>query len=455
ETDRRGSPVTISNPPGLRLAYYADDFTGATDALERLELAGVRTTLFLRPPSLDQIGSRPEVEAVGVAGATRSLATADLPSEVLPALAALKNLGAPHVHYKVCSTFDSSPQVGSIGRVIELADELFDTPFVPVVVGAPALGRWCVFGNLFASMGIGAESPAYRLDRHPSMSQHPITPTDEADLTRPLARQTSLPISLIDVRTLDKPLFEAVEGLRMQLRREQPRIVLFDSLTDAHLAAISALVSHYASGKKPVFWVGSSAVESALAAHWQAEGEVYPRPNLDRFKPNGPVLVLAGSCSPVTAGQVNAALQAGVQGITLTNGQITTGADGLDHACQSMVVALRASRSVILATEPKTSGAILPPEALGRAFSQLCLRAVEQARPALVVIAGGDTSSHTARSLPIESLEFNEPLTPGAPVCRVVAAGSALDGLRVVFKGGQVGRPEFLVDLCLQKEDAA
>src|SRR5207248_3951223 len=91
-----------------------------------------------------------------------------------PAFAALKAIGAPIVHYKVCSTFDSSPQIGSIGRVIDLGMEVFGARFVPVLVGAPLLGRYCVFGNLFARCG--AESKPYRLDRHPSMRWHPVTP---------------------------------------------------------------------------------------------------------------------------------------------------------------------------------------------------------------------------------------------------------------------------------------
>jgi uncharacterized protein YgbK (DUF1537 family) len=38
----------------------------------------------------------------------------------------LKSLAAPVVHYKVCSTFDSAQQVGSIGRAIDIAAELFE-----------------------------------------------------------------------------------------------------------------------------------------------------------------------------------------------------------------------------------------------------------------------------------------------------------------------------------------
>ena len=57
---------------------------------------------------------------------------------------------------------------------------------VPLILGAPAIGRWQAFGNLFARAGDGI----HRLDRHPTMARHPVTPMDEADVTAHLARQT-------------------------------------------------------------------------------------------------------------------------------------------------------------------------------------------------------------------------------------------------------------------------
>lgn len=441
--------------PPLKLAYYADDFTGATDALERLQLGGVRTTLFLQTPYAEQLAARPGLEAVGVAGATRSLGADDLEREVAFPLDALKRLGAPHVHYKVCSTFDSSPSVGSIGRVIEIADKLYRAPFVPVLVGTPALGRWCVFGNLFASMGIGAETPAYRLDRHPSMSRHPVTPADESDLTRHLARQTGLPISLFDVRKLDQSLTDATHALRQLLETERPRIVLFDSLTEAHLAAVSALVAPYARSASPVFWVGSSAVESALTSHWNAKGQIAPHAPQQAFSPDGPTLAFAGSRSPVTAEQVENAQARGARVFHMTVADVLNSKDKPPQLADQVSAVLAAGQSVIVGTTAGEDDEQLPPAALGRCFGRLARQVVSKQRPGLLLIAGGDTSSHTATALPIESLDYAHPWTPGAPVCRITSAVDAFDGLLVAFKGGQVGRPELLAELAAAKKGTA
>src|SRR5438270_12774619 len=119
----------------LLICFYGDDFTGSTDALESLTQTGAPAALFLEPPSPDRLARYPGLLAVGVAGMTRSLAPAAMEAELRPALAALRGLGAPHVHYKVCSTFDSSPAIGSIGRVMDVAAELFGARFLPLLVG--------------------------------------------------------------------------------------------------------------------------------------------------------------------------------------------------------------------------------------------------------------------------------------------------------------------------------
>ena len=101
----------------------------------------------------------------------------------------LKGLDARFCHYKVCSTFDSSPDVGNIGRAIEIGRRVFGQRVTPLVVGAPQLKRYTAFGHLFA----GYQGQTYRIDRHPVMSRHPVTPMDEADLRIHLSRQTDLP----------------------------------------------------------------------------------------------------------------------------------------------------------------------------------------------------------------------------------------------------------------------
>src|SRR4051794_13194554 len=160
----------------LLLGFYGDDFTGSTDALEALARGGVPAVLFLDPPGPEALRGRfAGARAVGVAGVGRSLTPAEMDEALPPVFERLAGLGPRVFHYKVCSTFDSSPEVGSIGRALDIGQRVFASRFVPMVVGVPALGRYCLFGNLFATAG----AATFRLDRHPTMRRHPVTPMDE------------------------------------------------------------------------------------------------------------------------------------------------------------------------------------------------------------------------------------------------------------------------------------
>src|SRR5213076_814974 len=96
----------------LRLCFYGDDFTGSTDAMESLAIAGVRTVLFTDVPTREELARYPGMRAFGVAGQTRAMPPDQMEQTLRPALSALKAFGTQIVHYKVCSTFDSSPAVG-------------------------------------------------------------------------------------------------------------------------------------------------------------------------------------------------------------------------------------------------------------------------------------------------------------------------------------------------------
>jgi transaldolase len=103
----------------LIATFYGDDFTGSTDALEALAVHGLHPVLFLRSPSPDQVARFPDSRAVGVAGESRSRSPQWMSEHLPKVFQQLKALGPLICHYKVCSTFDSSPEVGSIGRALE------------------------------------------------------------------------------------------------------------------------------------------------------------------------------------------------------------------------------------------------------------------------------------------------------------------------------------------------
>jgi len=440
----------------LLLAFYGDDFTGSTDALEFLSRAGARTVLFLEPPTAAQLQRYPDLEAIGIAGMTRAMTPDEMEATLRPAFAMLAGLRVPHIHYKVCSTFDSSPTTGSIGRAIDIGAEAFGSRFVPVLGGAPALGRYCVFGNLYARMGIGSAGSIYRLDRHPSMSKHPVTPADEGDLRVHLGRQTSRVIGLLDILELELGL----EARRKLLGRSE--VTLIDVLYASQLAGIGELLDGYGSPEQPLFTVGSSAVEMALGDHWRGVGRLTPVEEWPEAGSAEPLLVASGSCSPVTAGQIAWAKGQGFAEIALDAATVgewgSPGAPGggdkddIRAIVQAGVSHLAEGRNLILHTGHTPAGST-PAALLGTGLGRLVKDVVSGFHGLRrLVIAGGDTSSYAARALGIEAVEMICPLTPGAPLCRAHAPGSPVDGLEINLKGGQVGAEDYFGKLVTGKK---
>jgi len=415
-------------------AWYGDDFTGSTDVLERLALSGIPTVLFTAPPSEAALAAFAHCRAIGIAGESRSQSPAWMDAHLPAIFERIRSFGAPVNHYKVCSTFDSSPTVGSIGRAIEIGLRVFDQQSAPVVVGAPHLGRWVVFGNLFAA----DRGQVFRIDRHPNMRSHPVTPMHEADLAEHLRLQTALPIGRLDLSAFQSG--HALKQLHAQLARGA-RIVVFDGVDAATLAETGRMILNL-STLQPFFAVGSSGLTYGLLEQWRNQGLIGTPPRLPPPPPVDRLLVLSGSCSPVTARQIEWAQNNGFATIHVDP---ATNWDQTRHTAED---ALRRGQSVVLYTALGPNSGKQPYGAefsasLGAELRTLLLSTGLRR----VVVAGGDTSTHAVQQLGLQALTFSAPLAPGAPLCRGYAPGSPLDGLELLLKGGQIGPEGFFAQV--------
>ena len=91
---------------------------------------------------------------------------------------------------------------------------------------------------------------------------------------------------------------------------EAPDAVLFDTTRPAHLARIGRLLWQQAA-RQPLLALGASSVAQALLAHWPG-APTAALPSASVPPAQGPVFLLMGSLSPVTAAQVHT----GAQGYT-------------------------------------------------------------------------------------------------------------------------------------------
>ena len=429
----------------ILLAFYGDDFTGSTDALEFISRAGAKTVLFTEPPTIEQLRSFPGLDAYGVAGKTRALNPLEMERVLVPAFEQMKTIGTKHIHYKVCSTFDSSPIVGSIGKAIDCGAKVFGNKMIPVLGGMPALGRYCVFGNLFAKMGIGSKGEIFRIDKHPSMNKHPVTPMNEGDLRVHLGKQTNKKIGLID-------------NVQQQAKKKDwlnnmtdEEIVVLDTMNEKELLKIGEWLNVQQKKHRQLFSVGGSGIEMALGNYWNKKNVLQPATVWPKPKKSNPLLVLSGSCSPVTKNQIEFARAQGFveMPLEMETFQGETG-DGfsLTVSVDEIISAFGDNKSIIIHTGSieqieQSSSAYILGKTLGQIAKEICART----KLKRIVVAGGDTSSYAARALGIKALEMITPFLPGAPLCKAHAPGSSVDGLEVNFKGGQVGAEDYFVSM--------
>jgi uncharacterized protein YgbK (DUF1537 family) len=445
-------------PAGILVAFYGDDFTGSSAVMEVMTFAGLPAVMFVETPTPEQLERFRSYRAIGIAGVARAMPPSWMDAHLPSAFRALAALNAPVTHYKICSTLDSAPTVGSIGRAIDIGAPIFgETPgaanWQPFVVAAPAIGRYQAFGNLFAASG----DSVYRLDRHPVMQRHPVTPMNEADVRQHIGKQTSRAIGLVDFAAM-----KSGGGLaQFDAERGQGRsLLVLDVVDDETLRWVGELM--WKRRDRSLFAIGSQGVEYALVAHWRAKGWLPVPLGRNSASKVPQIVAVSGSVSPVTASQIdwaqangfdpigfaaeasldNQRWQAEIEDsvararVVLSNGRsplVTTALGPNDEAVSRFRARLAAS-----GCDPVEVNA-----RIGGALGEILKRLVGEDGVTRVAVSGGDTSGFATRALGAYALEAIAPLAPGAPLCRVFSTDPKVDGIEIALKGGQMGKADF------------
>ncbi|MEW4328835.1 four-carbon acid sugar kinase family protein [Rossellomorea marisflavi] len=430
------------------LGFYGDDFTGSTDAMEALDRYGLKTILFLRVPEKELLDRFEDVECIGVAGTARAKNLTGMKSELVPVFQFLQGLNPSFVHYKVCSTFDSAPEVGSIGYASDLAREFFKEGSYPLLVAAPTLGRYTVFGNHFAAF----QDEVYRLDTHPVMSKHPVTPMDEADLAKHLRKQTDQVIKNVTVRDLEtKTHGDILE------QNQSTGLTLFDAQNEQHMEKISE-VFWGMQDEQSQFIVGSSGVEYALGSAVQRKNSSNKVKKPSKPKKIDKLFAVSGSVSEVTKLQLEAAEKSGFHVVQIPY-ELFTDEDKAIGFLKTIVERINEKKKVVIYTakgadDPTISDTRkhllehgVAKEDVGRFIGEKLgcwtKKILDQVEVHRVIISGGDTSGFVTSNLDIYALEVVDSIAPGAPLCLAYSESSQFDGLEIALKSGQLGGPAF------------
>ena len=233
------------------LGCIADDFTGGTDLANNLVRAGMRTLQLIDVPE----GAVADCDAAVVALKSRTAPVAQAVAQSLAAARWLRAQGATQIYFKVCSTFDSTPQ-GNIGPVTEaLMDEL-GADFVVVTPAFPENGRTIFKGHLFVGDQLLSDSP---------MKNHPLTPMTDANLVRVLQAQLDPArgrrVGLIDYRAVARGA-QAIAQRIDALRTDGVALAIVDGLGDDDLHRLAQ-----ASARLPLVVAGSGLAIGIPALH--------------------------------------------------------------------------------------------------------------------------------------------------------------------------------------------
>jgi uncharacterized protein YgbK (DUF1537 family) len=419
----------------IRLGCIADDYTGASDLANMLRQNGLRTvqTIGIPPASL----SLPEVDAVVVSLKSRSIAAGRAVSLALSAEEWLRDRGAGHVLFKICSTFDSTDE-GNIGPVIDALRERAGCGPVLVNPAFPETGRSVFQGHLFVNGVPLHESP---------LKDHPLNPMRDSSLVRVLQRQSTAPVILIPFAVVE----QGPAAVRAALAAApNAGAAIADAVAARHLdvlgeAALADPVSAGASGLGAGLARALVARDGAAAPAGSTAGR-----SPARFPVPGRAAILAGSCSAATRQQIAAADASGIPCHRLDVGRLLEGeanqivAEALHWAHERLVL------GPVLIASSDTPDAV---QAMQRSHGGAAAgHAVEQALAAVaeglladavdrLVVAGGETSGAVVDRLGLEAFLIGDEIAPGVPVLRT--AGARHPGLAMALKSGNFGGEDF------------
>lgn len=419
----------------------ADDITGASDLCLMLSRAGLHTLQVMGVPDPGSV--LPKADAVVIALKSRTIPAAQAVAMSVAAAQALKAAGAQQILFKYCSTFDST-DAGNIGPVIEALLNLTGAGVTIACPAYPANGRTVYMGHLFVGRQLLSDSP---------MKDHPLTPMRDANLVRLLARQTTLPVGLVDAATVAAGAAAVRASIAAQAATGA-RILVMDTLNDSDLMTLGAACADMA------LVTGGSGIALGLAATTARSGRPVPRSEATSMPaPPGRSVVIAGSCSAATLGQIAAAKAAGFSMLMVDAAQLAAGQQTAAGIAEWVMRQTGTLAPVVYSGTD--AGALahiqakLGREASGALVEQALADVAVQVQAAgftRFVIAGGETSGAVVTALGVRVLEIGPEIAPGVPWTRSIQGPDIV----LALKSGNFGAPDFFFKaLSLLKTDTA
>ncbi|MDB6142448.1 MAG: HopAN1 protein [Pseudomonas sp.] len=414
------------SPARPLLGCIADDFTGATDLANMLVRGGMRTVQSIGIPAAD-VAEGLDADAIVIALKSRTIPAADAVKESLDALHWLQERGCEQIFFKYCSTFDSTA-AGNIGQVSDALLTALDSDFTLACPAFPENGRTIFRGHLFVQDQLLSES---------GMQHHPLTPMTDANLVRVLQSQSRSKVGLLRYDTVFKGV-DSVRAKIAELRADGVRMAIADAVSDADLYVLGE-----ACADLPLL-TGGSGLALGLPGNFRRAGKLRDLDAAQVPKVEGGEVVLAGSASQATNGQVAAWLEAGRPAFRLDPLALAAGETVVE---QALTFARDNTQTVLIyaTSSPDEVKAVQRELGVERAGTM-----VEQALGAIAlglrnagvrrfVVAGGETSGAVVQALNVQLLQIGAQIDPGVPA----TVSTSGEPLALALKSGNFGGRDF------------
>lgn len=409
---------------GILLGAIADDFTGATDLANTLVKEGMRVVQTIGVPDGD-IG---DVDAVVVALKSRTAPVAEAVEQSLAALRWLQGQGAEQIVFKYCSTFDSTEE-GNIGPVADALRAEMGAGCAIVCPAFPENERTIYKGHLFVG-GLPLHES--------SMKDHPLTPMRDSSLIRLMNAQSESEAGLVPLQVVMQGA-EAVHEAIEALGRDGAGYAVVDALTDDELRSIGAAARDHR------LVTGGSGVATGLPENFRQRGLLGAAVDAVAPEVGGRALVLAGSCSAATRGQIEVAKEKWPTRKIVVD-RIAAGDDVVgDLADWALAQHEDAPVLIYASADPEEVRQVQQVYGVERAGAMvedvmggLAVRLNDSGFNRLVV-AGGETSGAVVSALGVSALRIGPEIAPGVPWSESIDVRP----LALALKSGNFGGRDF------------
>jgi uncharacterized protein YgbK (DUF1537 family) len=415
-----------------QIAVIADDLTGANDAGVQFAKQGLKTIVLMGanfPPGVI------EEDVVVTDSQSRSLP----PGEAYRKVAGMAELVRDGRFHTVFKKIDSTLR-GNIGPEI---DAIMDTCGQELAVVAPAFpknGRITVGGYLLLQ-GTPVEAT--------EIARDPLCPVTESHIPTLLSRQTVRKVGHVGI----KDIVAGPEGISAATERmfsAGERVIVCDVWQDNHLQMVTAAAARL---NRSVLWVGSAGLAEYLpSVLGLAAAPLGTSPMKLNPAPGKPVIILAGSMSNVTRGQVRMLKQRADIVCVETDPcpllQPEAAAREIGRCVKVTLNAVESGKDVVITTgnnggAPETLRAVhQASEMIAAALGELCRRIATVATLSGLVMTGGDIARSCCSLLSATGIKLVAEVAPGIPLG--LLKGGPCDGLRVITKAGAFGTEDAL-----------